>query len=513
MPDLPLLIGSAVVGSLLVYRLYKNKYPTELSLPPSPKAYPLIGHLLSVPTEYEHLGFMKLGEQIGSKIFSLTVFGTTIIVLNDRDDVVNLFDKRSAMYSDRTCARMVKDPTLLDWEAAGSMIGYGDRWRRYRRLMNPMLTKEAITIHHGSQEQAARKLLQRLVMNPSSTRSSHEVEADILLSVSATLFRSSYGHEVDSSSDPLATRTQSLISFMTYALLNSNYFVNTIPALRHVPEWFPGAGWKREVLKWRKEKETLIDELYNIGLENMKTQGNAHIMLAALRSQALKLGLSEEEADDHVKQVLITLVGAGIETTVNTLMMFLLAMVLHPEVQKKAQEELDSVLGGTRLPTFDDRTHLGCIERIVQETLRWAPVAGLAVPHTCYQDDTYKGYRIPKGAIMMGNVWAITRDAALYQDPESFDPDRFLDASTPPSPVFGWGRRRCPGRHFAQSALFINIASMLATFKIEVAQDKNGKDVPPSGKMINSLILAPEDFMLKLTPRSAKHEELIRHSS
>ncbi|QRW17612.1 cytochrome P450 family protein [Rhizoctonia solani] len=436
-----------------------------------PKSYPLIGHLFSVPTKYEHLEFMKLGEQIGSKIFSLSVFGTTIIVLNDREDTANLFEKRSAIYSDRTCACMVKDPTLLNWEASASMIGYGDRWRKYRRLMNPWLTKKAITVHHRSQEQAARKLLQRLLKNTNNNWSSHEVEAEILLSVSATLFRSLYGHEVDSSSDTLATRTQKLISYMTYALLNSNYIVNTVPALRYVPKWFPGAGWKREVLKWRKEKETLIDELYEIGLEKMKTEENAHIMIAPLRNDALKLGLNKDEADDYVKQVLITMIGAGVETMVNTLMVFLLAMVLHPELQRKAQEEIDSVVGQNRLPVFDDRAQLGQIERIVQETMRWVPVAALAIPHTCFQDDTYKGYRIPKGAII-----------------------------------------RCPGSHFAESTFFITVASILATFNIEVARDKDGKQIPPSGKMINSLILAPEEFMLKLTPRSTKHVELIQRS-
>ncbi|ELU37327.1 cytochrome P450 domain-containing protein [Rhizoctonia solani AG-1 IA] len=283
MPDIHSLIGPTLVGSLLAYILYRNRYSNELSLPPSPKSYPLIGHLFSVPTKYEHLEFMKLGEQIGSKckIFSLSVFGTTIIVLNDREDTANLFEKRSAIYSDRTCACMVKDPTLLNWEASASMIGYGDRWRKYRRLMNPWLTKKAITVHHRSQEQAARKLLQRLLKNTNNNWSSHEVEAEILLSVSATLFRSLYGHEVDSSSDTLATRTQKLISYMTYALLNSTCECLIRPA---------------------------NDEIYQ------KTEENAHIMIAPLRNDALKLGLNKDEADDYVKQVLITMIGAGVET-------------------------------------------------------------------------------------------------------------------------------------------------------------------------------------------------------
>ncbi|CAE6452905.1 unnamed protein product [Rhizoctonia solani] len=111
------------------------------------------------------------------------------------------------------------------------------------------------------------------------------------------------------------------------------------------------------------------------------------------------------------------------------------------------------------------------------------------------------------------NAWAITHDETAYANPEAFDPDRYLDPSTPPSPVFGWGRRRCPGIHFAQGSLFITIASILMAFDIGVIKDDNGKDVLPSGKMINAMVLIPERFVFKLTPRSASHEELVRHSS
>ncbi|CAE7210616.1 unnamed protein product, partial [Rhizoctonia solani] len=264
MPDTPLLIGLTVASSLLAYKLYKDTQRNQLSLPPSPRSYPLIGHLLSIPTEFEHIGFMRLGEQLESKIFSLSAFGTTIVVLNDRDDAVNLFDKRSGSYSDRTNSTMVQEPSLFGWPEVGSLIVYGDRWRRFRRLMNPLLTKQSAAAHHKSQEEAATKLLQRLLTGYKDIRTSHEVEKELVLSISATMFRSLYGYEVASSNDPLAERTQKVVAYLAYAAITSNYLVNLIPALRHVPDWFPGTGWKREASKWRKEKDNLIDELYCI---------------------------------------------------------------------------------------------------------------------------------------------------------------------------------------------------------------------------------------------------------
>ncbi|KAG8793834.1 hypothetical protein FRC12_001464 [Ceratobasidium sp. 428] len=117
-------------------------------------------------------------------------------------------------------------------------------------------------------------------------------------------------------------------------------------------------------------------------------------------------------------------------------------MILFPETQKRAQKEIDSLTGGNRLPCIKDAEHLPYVNRLIREVFRWQPAAPLAIPHACYEDDVYRGYQIPKGTPVIGNVWAITRDESTYPDPETFNPDRFLDVSVPSAPGFGWGRRR-----------------------------------------------------------------------
>ena len=74
-------------------------------------------------------------------------------------------------------------------------------------------------------------------------------------------------------------------------------------------------------------------------------------------------------------------------------------MVLHPEVYAKAQAELDHVVGSGRLPTFDD--DLPYVQAVIMEGLRWMPVTPLGVPHRVTNEDEYRGYRIPKGAVIM----------------------------------------------------------------------------------------------------------------
>ena len=91
----------------------------------------------------------------------------------------------------------------------------------------------------------------------------------------------------------------------------------------------------------------------------------------------------------------------------STLQTFFLAMALHPDVQRKAQAELDAVIGPRRLPDFEDQKSLPYIQAIVKECLRWQNVFTLGLPHRLMQDDEYNGYFIPKGSIVLGNIWRV----------------------------------------------------------------------------------------------------------
>lgn len=91
--------------------------------------------------------------------------------------------------------------------------------------------------------------------------------------------------------------------------------------------------------------------------------------------------------------------------TAAALSVFILAMRLYPNVMKRAQAEIDDVVGRDRLPTFADRENLPYIRAIVKEVLRWRPVGPLGLPRRTSQDDVYEGYFIPKGSLVIANAW------------------------------------------------------------------------------------------------------------
>jgi len=202
----------------------------------------------------------------------------------------------------------------------------------------------------------------------------------------------------------------------------------------------------------------------------------------------------------------VSAVQPGEETTGATLIIFILAMVLHPEVQARAQAEIDEVVGTDRLPDLDDRDSLPYIEAIYRETLRWKPVVPTAIQHATTEEDVYNGHYIPKKALVIPNVWAMTQNPDKYPSPSSFNPSRFLDAEgnligDEPSYVFGFGRRICPGRHLAKDSVWLAMVRILSMFRIEKTTDATGNMVEPNPEWTTGITSYPKAFPCRVVPR------------
>lgn len=128
-------------------------------------------------------------------------------------------------------------------------------------------------------------------------------------------------------------------------------------------------------------------------------------------------------------------------------MLLVLYLMQNPEVQRKAQAEVDRVTGNDRLPTWDDVQNLSYTQLILNETYRMNPLSPLGIPHATVDDDIYEGMFIPKGTTVYPNVWAMMHDDGVYADPFRFWPERYLPreqgGNGEPLPVgnFGFGRR------------------------------------------------------------------------
>lgn len=174
---------------------------------------------------------------------------------------------------------------------------------------------------------------------------------------------------------------------------------------------------------------------------------------------------------------------------------FMLAMLTHPHVLHRAQLEMDSIVGPSRLPTFSDRPHLPYLENIMSEVLRWGVPVPLGLPHRLMEDDVYRGMVIPKGTLVFANIWNMLRDEELYPNAEAFNPDRYDEPAPkhlnlsgeeerewrkrrdPRNVVFGFGRRVCPGAHLIEESLWVVMAGMVATLDLKWCRDVRGREV------------------------------------
>jgi cytochrome P450 len=230
--------------------------------------------------------------------------------------------------------------------------------------------------------------------------------------------------------------------------------------------------------------------------------------------------LGVEEFD--IKWVANSMYAASLDTTITFTQHLFLALLKHPEYLKRAQAELDSVLGAgpARFPTFEDRPRLPYIDALFSETFRWGVPVPLGLPHRVMQDDVYDGRVIPRGSLVFANIWAMLRDPEVFPDPEQFDPERYLekvDEETarrrdPRGFVFGFGRRRCPGAYLVESSVWLMLATILAMLDIEKPRDRDGKEIEPEVKFENSIFRTANHFAVILQPRSDAALRLIEES-
>jgi len=224
----------------------------------------------------------------------------------------------------------------------------------------------------------------------------------------------------------------------------------------------------------------------------------------------------DPEREELIKTSARAIWAGGSDTTVSANRTFVLMALLHPDIQKKAQAELDTVVGDGRLPELADREKLPYLSALHLECLRYHNVTPAGImPHSTTEDDVYEGYVIPKGTTVIHNIWAMCHDPDTYADPHSFNPDRFMASKDkvperdPRNIVFGFGRRVCPGLRLADYSTFMFSATILALYEIMPAKNEPLPHVDDYSYTPGA-VSHPPAFTCTLKPRSLQAEALIR---
>ena len=195
---------------------------------------------------------------------------------------------------------------------------------------------------------------------------------------------------------------------------------------------------------------------------------------------------------------------AGAETTSTTLQWAVAYLAHNPDVQERAQKELDEVVGRNRVPTLEDRDHLPYMESLIAEVQRCGNVAPFALFHCVEKDVEIDGVLYTKHSRIMPDLTAILSDPKNFEDPDQFIPERYLCKETgkfiphPALVMFGVGKRECLGKSLAKLELYLFLAGLLHRFSFSPS-----KEGLPDLKNANvGITRVPKPFKVKIAERT-----------
>lgn len=397
------------------------------------------------------------------------------IWLNDAWSASEIMDKRAGIYSSRP--RMVVFSELGAGQA--NMVNMytmtpeqRDRWRIHRKLMHHAVGTQSVRKYRTFQNDESKLVAYDLLSSPADYVKHFERYATSVVSIIG------FGRRVESFNDPIITE---VIAVMHLAA-DLNVPGKTFPMLMETFPWlakFPNviAPWKHGL---GRRRGTAF--FYALAEEVVRKAGHDDSFAKYLFERREESRLDP----DQIAGLSGNLFGAGSDTSSSTLITFVLACCAFPETLLPAWEELDRVVGPHRSPQFDDEPNMPYIKAFVKEVFRWRSVAIIGgQPHAPTQDDYYKGYYIPKGTWVQGNVWAIHHNEREFPDPDRFNPNRYLPNHPDSRPfpgekgymTFGWGRRVCSGQALAEQGTWITIARLLWGFRIEKMRRTDGSVV------------------------------------
>ncbi|KAK1565840.1 cytochrome P450 [Colletotrichum navitas] len=498
-----------LIGLGLYYMFFRR--PTGSPLPPGPRGLPIFGNVRDLPpsgkAEYQY--WVKFKDTYGP-VSSVTVAGQTIVLIHDEEAALHLLERNSIKTSNRPTQPFANDH--CGFGVFLPALQYGPRFRQHRKLVHQVLgTTKSVSEFRNVQYVESRRFLFRILNTPNDlmTRAKTYAAAIILNIV--------YGYSIEVDTvDPLTNLVQLMMDKFSRAFVPMAWPVDVLPALNYLPEGFPFTSFKHVGRQWKRITTIAVDAPYLFVRKQMAHGTNRQSFVSSLvddlgNSSENEINLSKED-EDAIKVSAAALYGGGADTTVSTISSFVLAMLMFPDVQKKAQMEIDSVFGPDRLPSFDDQPRLPYINALVKESLRWFPVVPIGTPHVTDTEIFYDRYRIPKNSYLLPSIWWFLHDPCVYKDPSSFDPDRFLEPRNEPDPgahAFGYGRRICPGRYLAIESLYITLSRMLAFFNVQKAVDDQGRDIEPQFHATPGLVSHLGNFSFTVSLRSEKYARLI----
>ncbi|XP_075400058.1 cytochrome P450 2U1 [Tenrec ecaudatus] len=486
-------------------------------MPPGPAPWPLVGNLgyvllppflrsqtwvfrqmraagLQPGTLSPHLLLTHLARVYGN-IFSFFIGHHQVLVLSDFHTVREALVQQAEVFSDRPRLPLV---SIITKEKGIVFAHYGPVWRQQRKFshatlrhfglgklsLEPKIIEEFKYVKEEMQEQGGDPFNPFPLVN--------NAISNIICSLCL-------GRRFDYTNSEFKKMLHFMSRGLEIALNSQVLLVNICSWLYYLP-----FGPFKELRQIEKDITTFLKKIITDHRESLDVEHpQDFIDMYLLHMEEEKKNNSKSSFnEDYLFYILGDLFIAGTDTTTNSLLWCLLYMSLHPDVQEKVHEEIQRAIGPDRAPSLTDKVQMPYTEATIMEVQRLTVVVPFAIPHMTSEETVLQGYTIPKGTVVLPNLWSIHRDPAIWEKPDDFCPGRFLDdqgqlIKTEIFIPFGIGKRVCMGEQLAKMELFLMFVSLMQSFTFSLPEDS--KQPLLIGRF--GLTLAPHPFNIIASKR------------
>ncbi|GMN34499.1 hypothetical protein TIFTF001_004709 [Ficus carica] len=456
----PILYTSLCLTILLIaLKLFlQPRKPHNKNLPPSPLALPVIGHL-HLLKEPLHRTLHRLSKTYGD-VFSLRFGSRHVVVISSPSAVEECFTKNDVVLANRPPLIMGKHVHYNHTTLA--LAPHGDHWRNLRRIGSLQIFSSArLNAFNDTRRDEVKRMLRRISTN--SFHGAGKVQltsmfADLTINVIMRMATGKryYGDDV---ADVDEARKFREIVTEVFENAGAGNPADFLPVLN----WIPGS-YETKIKRLAKKTDGFLQQLVD---EHRNAKESKNTMIDHLLS--LQESQPEYYTDEIIKGFIMMILLGATDTIVVNLEWTMSNLLNHPNILKKVKAELDAQVGEQQLLEESDLSNLNYLKNVISETLRLYPSAPLLVPHYSSNDCTIGGYHVPRDTILLVNAWAIQRDAKLWDDAESFKPERFENGESESYKLipFGLGRRICPGIGLANRVVGLALGTLIQCFEWE----------------------------------------------
>lgn len=414
---------------------------------PSPPGYPLVGVL---PMVWQNpLQFLVTSRKYG-EVVRLRMGPRSFYLVHHPDHVKRVLQDKMSLYP-KSKFFLTKIRSLLG-ESVGALGG--DIWSQRRRLLQPAFRPKLVAGMTTAIADATQTMLDSWRVS-AKQGTAVEVQSEMLKLSNRIIIKTIFGVDPDTEAS----------LFKCFDVVRS-HINNRLFGLVDIPESFPTPA-NRRYLQARKTLDSFIFGVIERRRRSPSSEDATDLlgMLISVRDEETGEGISDQQLRDEM----IAMFLAGVETTGIPMTWVWYFLSMHPEVARQLDAELETVLGG-RTPTYEDLSKLTYTRMVIDETMRVYP-PGWMWFRAPTEDDEFDGFRIPAGEPVLLCPYATHRHPDFWENPESFDPERFapqLAAKHHPFAYFPFsnGPRVCIARGLSIIEMQMVVAMIAQNFRL-----------------------------------------------